>query len=325
MPQPSVCLNIPKTGSSFTTWFFGAADWLQFKRACRLRRLSVPNRAGIEASKRIKRLGVTYGSLNARLRDHHAGYSTWPTSVRHYPKLCTLRDVQSWYCSYYLYYTRSMKNTLLSQAIRFLIDGHDRRSDPELRPILLRHRRSFIERFEAERVSATSIENISVEFLAWFTHTVRFEYLLKRRVGMNTCPKRIGFLTFRTIVMLFENPARVLGLEAEAFDEYFASGRYRLDLRCDFFLRFDTLTDELCTVMTEELGYNRDIVMFLRENAERKNISPEDSKPPVMRALEEGGLIGRIREDESIYERYLLPLAGSRLSPLVPATHPTVG
>ena len=77
--------------------------------------------------------------------------------------------------------------------------------------------------------------------------------------------------------------------------------------------------------MTEELGYNRDIVMFLRENAERKNISPEDSKPPVMRALEEGGLIGRIREDESIYERYLLPLAGSRLSPLVPATHPTVG
>ena len=33
MPPPSVCLNIPKTGPSFTDWFLHAADWLQFKRA----------------------------------------------------------------------------------------------------------------------------------------------------------------------------------------------------------------------------------------------------------------------------------------------------
>ena len=62
MPQPSVCLNIPKTGPSFTHRFLNAADWLQFKRACGLDRLSVPNRASIEALKRIERLGVTYGA-----------------------------------------------------------------------------------------------------------------------------------------------------------------------------------------------------------------------------------------------------------------------
>ena len=62
------------------------------------------------------------------------------------------------------------EKTELSQAIRLLIDGHDRRSDAVLRPILLRHRRAFIERFEAEHAGAKSIENISVEFLVWFTH-----------------------------------------------------------------------------------------------------------------------------------------------------------
>ena len=119
--------------------------------------------------------------------------------------------------------------------------------------------------------------------------------------------------------------ARVLGLKAEAFEEYFASGRYRRDLRCDFFLRFDSLTDELCALTTEELGYDPDIVMFLRERTERKNVSPEESKPAVLRALEQGGLIGRIREHERVYERYLLPLAGSPHSPRPPATQPRGG
>ena len=43
MPRPSLCLNIPKTGSSFTSRFFDAADWLELRRRCGLGRLAAPN------------------------------------------------------------------------------------------------------------------------------------------------------------------------------------------------------------------------------------------------------------------------------------------
>ena len=312
LPKPSLCLNIPKTGSASTAWLFDAADWLAVRRACGLRGLSVPNRAAIETVRRIKRYGPTFGSLNARLRSHHAGYSTWPAGVRRYPKLCTLREVATWYCSYYLYYTRSMSNNMLSRAIRFLVDGDDHACDTGLRRILLRHRAAFLERFEGEEASATSIDGISVAFLVWFTGTIRTERQVKRLVGIETYPAQIGFLTLRTITLLFEDPARVLGMRADEFQEYFASGRYRQDLRCDFFLRFEALDEELGAVMTGELGYDRDLVDFLREHGERRNISPEEDRSRVMRVLAADGLLARIREDERIYERYLLPLAGSR-------------
>ena len=74
LPRPSLSLNIPKTGSSFTSRFFDAADWIQFRRRCGLTRLAVPNRAGIEIVWAIKSHGPAWGNLGGRSGDHHAGY-----------------------------------------------------------------------------------------------------------------------------------------------------------------------------------------------------------------------------------------------------------
>ena len=72
MPRPSLCLNIPKTGSSFTRRFFDSADWLELRRRCGLGRLAAPNRASVEIVKRIKRYGPGWGNLTCRFWNHHA-------------------------------------------------------------------------------------------------------------------------------------------------------------------------------------------------------------------------------------------------------------
>ena len=309
LPTPSLCLNVPKTGTTYTARFMAAADWLHLRRACRIRRLRLPNRAEVEAVNAVKRLGAGFGNLNPRLAQHHADYSTWPARLRSLPTLCTLRDVEGWYGSFHLYYTRRMKRTQLERAIRFLVHGERLARDPGLRAILLRHRDAFLDRFARER--AASVEDISVGFLHWFNRTVRAEYALKRRTGLDRLPAPIGFLTFRTILLLFEDPARVFGLSADAFHDYFAGGRYRRDLRADFYLGFDTLTADLCALMAGELGYDPGILGFLAESYPRQNVSPEDRKLRVVEDLNAGGLIERIRRRERIYERYLLPLAGA--------------
>ena len=121
MPRPSLCLNIPKTGSSFTSRFFDAADWLELRRRCGLGRLAAPNRASVEIVRRIKRYGPGWGNLTCRFWDHHVGYSSLPSDLRRHPKLCTLRDLRGWYCSFYLYYTTAMTDTLLWRAIRLAL------------------------------------------------------------------------------------------------------------------------------------------------------------------------------------------------------------
>ena len=81
LPRPSLCLNIPKTGSSFTSRFFDAADWLEVRRRCGLARLAVPNRAGIEIVRRIKRHGPAWGNLGCRSWHHHAGYRSLGSAI----------------------------------------------------------------------------------------------------------------------------------------------------------------------------------------------------------------------------------------------------
>lgn len=314
LPRPSLCLNVPKTGTTYTARFMAAADWLQLRRACRVRRLRLPHRAEIEAVNTVKRLGATFGNLNPRLARHHADYSTWPARLRSLPTFCTLREVRGWYGSFHLYYTKRMENTQLQRAIRFLVHRLDMALDPDLRAILLRHRGEFLDRFGNERAGPGALEDISVGFLAWFNRTVRAEFALKRRTGLDALPAPIGFLTFRTILLLFDDPARVFGLPHDAFHDYFASGRYRRDLRADFYLDFDALTGELCALMAGELGYDPAILEFLAERHAPQNVSPKDRKLRVIAALQADGLIGRIRRRERIYERYLLPLAGAAAS-----------
>ena len=290
LPRPSLCLNIPKTGSSFTSRFFDAADWLELKSRLGWGRPAMPNRAGIEIVRQIKRRGPAWGNLSCRAWDHHAGYSSLPPGLRRHPKLCALREVRSWYGSFYQYYTTAMTGTLLSRAIRMLVDGEDRAvRDQKTRSILSRHRHAFLERFRDENAEAGSLGGLSVAFLVWFTGTVRLEAMMEQWVGMAGTPgRKMGFLTFRAITILFEDPRRVFAMDADACDEYFASGRYMQDLRCDVFLDFDRLSDQLCGVMVDELGYTPEIVAFLREKSGRLNASSDERRPEVLRQLDPG-------------------------------------
>ena len=226
-----------------------------------------------------------------------------------------MRDLRGWYCSFYLYYTTAMTDTLLSRAIRLLVGGDATAvRDRGAGAILSRHRRAFLERFRKEDAGAGSIGNLSMEFVVWFTGTVRLEVVMHQWVGMNGRPAaRTGFLTFRAITILFDDPGKVFRMRADERAAYFASGAYLQDVRCEFFLDFDRLTDQLSRVMVDELGYTPEIVAFLQRHGGRVNASREDGTRRAMRELDAGDWFARTLEDEAVYETYLLPLAGSRL------------
>ena len=97
-----------------------------------------------------------------------------------------------------------------------------------------------------------------MEFVVWFNRTVRLEVMMKKWVGMDGMPSaRTGFLTFRAITVLFDDPGKVLRMRAGERDAYFASGSDLQDLWCDFFLDFDRLTDRLSRVMVDDIGYRK--------------------------------------------------------------------
>ena len=70
LPRPSICLHIPKTGSTWVDWFFNAADWLSLRRSFRARRLAMPHRASLELVRRIKRHGPAFGNQRHVPRAH---------------------------------------------------------------------------------------------------------------------------------------------------------------------------------------------------------------------------------------------------------------
>ena len=145
-----------------------------------------------------------------------------------HPKLCALRDLRGWYCSFYIYNTTVMTDNLLSRAIRLLVGGDATAvRDRGAGAILSRHRRAFLERFRKEDAGAGSIGNLSMEFVVWFTGTVRLEVMMNTWVGMDGMPAaRTGFLTFRAITILFDDPGKVFRMRADERDAYFASGAY---------------------------------------------------------------------------------------------------
>ena len=209
-----------------------------------------------------------------------------------------------------------MTDTLLSRAIRMLVGGDAsavrKRRD---RDILSRHRREFVARFRHEDAGADRLEGLSPAFLVWFTRSVRLEVLLNARVGMDRMPDwRMGLLTLRAITILFDDPGKVLRMRTDEVEAYFASGRYLRDLRCDLFLDFDRLTEQLCRAMVGEFGYAPEIVAFLENNFGRLNVSPDRRRAGVLRELDTGGWFAETLQDEAIYRDYLLPLAGSRLA-----------
>ena len=311
LPRPSICLHIPKTGSTWVDWFFNAADWLALRRSFHSRRLAMPHRASLDLVRRIKRHGPAFGNLNCRTGDHHTGYAGLPEGLRHLPKLAVLRDLEGWYASFHLYYTGVMKRTLLSDAVRMLVHGEDRPVGAAARAVLLANEQTFRERYAREDAATRSGGPVSVGFLLWFQHAVRLPVLMKSELGLDAMPAGPGFLTCRAIAMLFEDPARVLGMEAGAFEAYFAGGAWLQDLRCDYLLANAGLSDRLAEVMVDRLGYDADIVAYLKALGGRRNSAPAAGRARVLRALRAGERFAAVRETERVYETCLLPLAGT--------------
>ena len=311
LPHPSVCLHIPKTGSTWIDWIFNAADWLSLRRWFHSRRLAMPHRASLELVRRIKRHGPAFGNLNCRTGDRHTGYAGLPEGLRHLPKFAVLRDLEGWYASFHLYYTGVMKHTLLNEAVRLLVHGEDRPVGAVARAVLLANQQAFRERYAREDAATRSGGPVSVGFLLWFQQAVRLPVLMKSELGLDAMPAGPGFLTCRAIAMLFEDPARVLGMEAGAFEAYFAGGAWLQDLRCDYLLANAGLSDRLAGVMVDRLGYDADIVAYLKDHGGRRNSAPAADRDRVLRALRADERFAAVRDTEWVYETCLLPLAGT--------------
>ncbi len=310
MPRPSLCLNISKTGSSFTSRFFDAADWLELRRRCGLGRLAAPNRASVELVKRIKRYGPGWGNLTCRLWNHHAGYSSLPSDLRRHPKLCALRDLRGWYCSFYLYHTTAMTDNLLSRAIRLLVGGDATAvRDGGAGEILSRHRRAFLERFRKEDAGAGSMGNLSMEFVVWFTGTVRLEVTMNRWVGMDGMPAaRTGLLTFRAITILFDDPGK-----CSACGRTNAMRISRAGLTCRtcgaIFSRFRPAHRPVVPGHGRRARVHAGDRRVPEAQLRFRNASREDGKRRAMRELDAGDWFERTIEDEAVHETYLLARA----------------
>ncbi|MDE0003683.1 MAG: hypothetical protein OXQ29_13415 [Rhodospirillaceae bacterium] len=314
LPRTSICLHIPKTGSTWVDWFFNAADWLAIRRKLASRRLAMPRRTSLALVRRIKRHGPAFGNLNCRIGNHHVGYAGLPESLRRLPKLAVLRDLEGWYASFYLYYTGVMKRTMLTETIRLLVHGEDCHVGASARKVLLANGQEFRERFAREDAAPGSVGPVSVGFLLWFQQVVRLPVLMKSELDIDDMPAGPGFLTCRAISMLFEDPARVLQMEAGDFDAYFAGSAWLRDLRCDYLLSNSGLSDGLAEVMVDRLGYDAEIVAFLKARRWQRNSARAADRARVLRILRAEKVFAAVRRAERVYETCLLPLAGARLA-----------
>ena len=315
LPSPSISLNIPKMGSHYKQSFFLLADQLEWRRRCGLNYLTMPRALDLKIMEMFKMRTYRWGNFNFAYR-RHIPYSKLPPRLRKYPTFCALRDTESWSISYYSHHISpihrlSPENRLLAQAIRLLmLNDRDINMSETGKAHLLKHREAFIDRFKNENIEGSG-ENVSLGSFLWFFNHIR---LNMSPYGQAPISGKMGFLTFRAIGILFKHPKKVFHMSEKELGEYFASNKYRQDIDCNYFLNFNKLTDSLCSLMIDELGYNREIVLFTREAleknlAEHRFESSADVKARAVKMLDEEGLLPEILESEWIYHKYLYPLA----------------
>ncbi len=308
--KPSLGLYIPKTGTSFVNHFFECADLLELKRLCGLNHLTIPSITSISIMNRAKKLPFFYyGHLRPKLKTHHVEYSNLPHNLRKYPKICILRDIKDWHASFYSFYLKCCRffpNFLLCKVIRTLIQNDSRKliyKNKDVSHVLPEYKEAFIDKFNNEDMTPDSVQNMSPKFSLWFHDTIRMEAMASW-LGIHSLPKRkIGHLTFKAITFLLDNPQKIFCMDQKEFDDYFASGEYHQDIKCDFFLNFNELREQLCSLMVDELGYDQEIILFLKEHLPRQNFSP--SKPHIMKFMQE---VSEHELHDEIYQEYFLPL-----------------
>ena len=323
LPSPSISFNIPKMGSHYKMAFFRLADQLEWRRRCGLNYLTMPKALDAKITKMLKMRICRWGNINFASNrsgfNLHAPYHSLPPHFRKYPKLCTLRDTESWIISQYSYYfsLRTMSSPRrgpLAHAIRLLLlNDRGVNMSEEGKSHLLKHKEAFIDRFKNENIEGLG-ENVSLGSFLWFCNHIRPSMVLNGKYRQAPVSGKIGYLTFRAISILFKHPEKVFHMSEKELDEYFASNKYRQDINCNYFLNFNKLTDSLCSLMIDELGYNREIVLFTREALEKNPAkhryqSSADKKAQAVKMLDEEGLLPEILESERFYHKYIYPLA----------------
>ena len=213
-----------------------------------------------------------------------------------------------------------MKRTLLSEAVRMRVHGEDRPVGAAAPVVLLANGQAFRERYAREDAATRAGGPVSVGFLLWFQHAVRLSVLMKSELGLDVILAGPGFLTCRAIAMLFEDPARVPGMEHKSFEAYFAGGVWLQDLRRDYPLANAGLSDQRGAVMVGRLGYDADIVAYPKAHGRRRSCPLAVDGARVRRELRADERFAAMRESELVCETFLLPLAGAWLpAPGVPA------
>lgn len=342
-PRASIYLNIPKTATSFTRLFSQMADFLQMRRRLIGRRgsLSLPSESSLRAFLRAKRcvppFFMHWSNLNNYTHFPHTLYCRLPKSMQKYTKLTLLRDAASWYVSWLTYdlYIRSFSQNRLERDMHLLLQkkiiedsqwsyhanyATYHMPGDELKAYLLDHRREFIERFKPYRpLDRSAFVKIPLASYIWYTETFLIPRDLYYEWGLITPPGKIGWLTYQVIAILFENPAKLFSMSKEGFDEYFASGRYLQDIRCDYFLDQRNLTGQLGKAMTQILGYDEEIVTFLQATLSNENkeqllswdetkVSPSALKEKIKGRMDEESILPTMLEREKVYIQYIFPL-----------------
>lgn len=287
--------------------FFRNADILELKRLCGLNYLTGPYKNPLSIRRFKYFLPLNYGSLNYQFQ-HHTKYHEIPLKLRGHPRISVLRNTKDWIASVYSYNMSNIYDELLLvRTAKLLV--YDEQSTNETSSHLLKHKEEFRHSFQQENLSLASISKISLKFFIYFTNDIKVTFMLRRNYKLNSLPRKIGLLTFRAIEFLFDNPRKIFSMSAEEFDDYFASNRYVKDMRCEFLLNHNKLTEQLSSLMINELGYSPDIIMHLKQLSRNINASPKETRAKARRELKDEQLSAQVLQSEEIYRKYIEPLA----------------
>ncbi len=295
LPRPFILLNIPKTGTSYTTQYVRSADLLSVASLFGMMHILQHSRVSTrqwwwEKQTRLKPR-LPHGCMN--FDEKHTPYAWLPPRLQSLLAIAILREPVSWYLSDYLYTTTSKD---LDRLLKLQSPEH----------------KSFVQKYMGGEISLDAWRNISLEGFWHFRQNIRRLRWMDHFYNVTLAADfPIGPLGCQVLIFLHRKPVRVFAMHAEEVEEYFTSGRWHQDLCKVYLLRHEQLQEDLYRVMLEQLGYRREILDAAREiTPSRLNASPPHHKELALRELEQKPwLREEILQGERIYSQYILPLA----------------
>ena len=299
LPRPFILLNIPKTGTSYTTQYVRRADLLSmaslFGKMRTLQHSRLSTRQWWWKIQTRLKSRLPHGYMN--FDEKHTPCSRLAASLQSLPAIAVLRQPLSWYLSDYLYRTSTRWNhrqkLLKLQSPKY---------------------KSFVQKYMGGELSPSAWCNISLEGFWHFRRDITRHWGVFNHIFTLPTDFPIGTLGCHVLSFLHREPARVFALHTEEVEEYFTSGRWHQDLVKGWFLRQEQLREDLYRVMLEQLGYRREVLDAAREiMPARRNVASRQPKERALRELEQKPwLREEILQNERIYAQYILPLAEVR-------------